>query len=45
MPCTFIDILPLATLLTPISDQDKISPHNIDIISSSQEKRIKKNIN
>ena len=43
--CTFIDILPQATLLTPISDQDKISPNNIDIISSSQEKRIKKNIN
>ena len=45
MPCTLIDILPQATFLTPISDQDKISPYNTDIISSSQEKRIKKNIN
>ena len=31
--------------LTPMSDQDKISPYNIDTISSRQVMRIKKNIN
>ena len=31
--------------LTPISDQDRISPYNINTISSSQVMRIKKNIN
>ena len=30
---------------TPISDQDKISPYNINTISSRQVMRIKKNIN
>ena len=32
-------------LLTPMSDQDRISPHNINTISSRQVIRIKKNIN
>ena len=31
--------------LTPISDQDKISPHNIKTISSRQVMTIKKNFN
>ena len=31
--------------LAPISDQDRISPHGIDTISSRQLMRIKKNIN
>ena len=31
--------------LTPTSDQDRISPHNINTISSRQVMRIKKNIN
>ena len=31
--------------LIPMSDQDKISPYNIDTISSRQVMRIKKNIN
>ena len=31
--------------LTPISDQDRISPYNINTISSRQVMRIKKNIN
>ena len=31
--------------LTPISDQDRISPYNIDTISSSQVMRMIKNIN
>ena len=31
--------------LTPMSDQDIISPYNIDTISSKQVIRIKKNIN
>ena len=31
--------------LTPISDQDRISPNNINTISSRQEMRTKKNIN
>ena len=30
--------------LTPISDQDRISPHNINLISSIQVMRIKENI-
>ena len=30
---------------TPTSDQDRISPHNIDTISSRQVMRIEKNIN
>ena len=30
--------------LTPMSDQDKISPYNINTISSRQVMRIKKNI-
>ena len=33
------------TLLTPISDRDRISPYNINTISSRQVMRIKKNIN
>ena len=31
--------------LTPMSDQDRISPYNISTISSRQVMRIKKNIN
>ena len=31
--------------LTPMSDQDRTSPYNIDTISSRQVMRIKKNIN
>ena len=31
--------------LTPISDQDRISPYNINTISSRKVLRIKKNIN
>ena len=31
--------------LTPMSDQDRISPNNINTISSKQVMRIKKNIN
>ena len=31
--------------LTPMSDQDRISPYNINIISCRQVMRIKKNIN
>ena len=31
--------------LTPMSDQDRISPYNINTISSGQVMRIKKNIN
>ena len=30
---------------TPMSDQDRISPYNINTISSRQVMRIKKNIN
>ena len=30
---------------TPMSDQDRISPHNINTISTKQVIRIKKNIN
>ena len=30
---------------TPMSDQDRISPYNINTISSRQAMRIKKNIN
>ena len=33
------------TLKTPMSDQERISPHNINTISSRQVMRIKKNIN
>ena len=33
------------TLKTPMSDQDRISPHNINTIPSRQVVRIKKNIN
>ena len=32
-------------LLTPINDQDRISPHNINTISNRQVMRIKENIN
>ena len=32
-------------LLTPISDQDRISPYNVNAISGRQVMRIKKNIN
>ena len=31
--------------ITPMSDQDRISPYNINTISSRQVMRIKKNIN
>ena len=31
--------------LTPMSDQDRISPYNINTISTRQVMRIKKNIN
>ena len=33
------------TLITLMSDRDRISPHNINTISSRQVMRIKKNIN
>ena len=33
------------TLLIPMSDQDRISPYNINTISTRQVMRIKKNIN
>ena len=32
-------------LLTPLSDQDRISPYNVNAISGRQVMRIKKNIN
>ena len=35
----------MANPLTPMSDQDRISPYNINTISSRQVMRIKKNIN
>ena len=35
----------LVNLLTPMSDQERISPYNIDTISSIEVMRIKKNIN
>ena len=35
----------LIYLLTPISDQDRISPYNVNAISGRQVMRIKKNIN
>ena len=35
----------LVNPLTPMSDQDRISPNNINIISTRQVMRIKKNIN
>ena len=35
----------LFNLLSPMSDQDRISPYNIITISSRQVMRIKKNIN
>ena len=37
--CTIVDPL------TPMNDQDRISPYNINTISSRQVMRIKKNIN
>ena len=40
----FNNILEL-TLLIPMSDQDRISPYNINTISTRQVMRIKKNIN
>ena len=40
----FYNILEL-TLLIPMSDQDRISPYNINTISTRQVMRIKKNIN
>ena len=33
------------SLLIPMSDQDRISPYNINTISTRQVMRIKKNIN
>ena len=45
--CTFPKVLKRRTLfnpLTPVSDQDRISPYNINTISSRQVMRIKKNI-
>ena len=39
------DIYSLVTLLTPVSDWDRISPYNINTISSRQVTRIKKTIN
>ena len=35
----------LVNPITPVSDQDTISPYNINTISSWQATRIKKNIN
>ena len=35
----------LVNPLTPMSDQDRISPYNINTISTRQVMRIKKNIN
>ena len=35
----------LFNLLSPMSDQDRISPYNVITISSRQVMRIKKNIN
>ena len=45
--CTFRQVLKRRTLfnpLTPLSDQDRISPYNINTISSRLVMRIKKNI-
>ena len=44
-----VQVRPASKLLslnssTPVSDQDRISPYNIDTISSRQVTRIKKNI-
>ena len=41
----FIYFAVLINPLTPMSDQDRISPYNINTISSRQVMRIKKNIN
>ena len=38
-------LLQFVNPLTPMSDQDRISPNNINAISSRQEMRMKKNIN
>ena len=38
-------LLQFVNPLTPMSDQDRISPNNINTISSRQEMRMKKNIN
>ena len=36
--------MPLDNLI-PMSDQDRISPHNINTVSTKQVMRVKKNIN
>ena len=41
----YVDICGHDSVLTPMSDQDRISPYNINAISSKQVMRIKKNIN
>ena len=44
MPCHPSSKPPLINPFSPISDQDRISPYNINTISSRQVMRIKKNI-
>ena len=41
----FTELLIYFNPFTPTSDQDRISPYNIDTISSRQVMRIEKNIN
>ena len=49
LPLNLVFFLPISVNffnpLTPISDQEKISPYNISTISSRQVMRIKKNLN
>ena len=45
MLCIVIVVNPRLNTLTPISDQDRISPYNINTLPSRQVRRIKKNIN
>ena len=42
---TFEDPIEMLIRVTLLSDQDRISPYNINTISSRQVTRIKKNIN
>ena len=42
---TFEDPIEMLIQVTLLSDQDRISPYNINTISSRQVTRIKKNIN
>ena len=45
MGITIITSAIVFNTLTPISDQERISPNNIHVISSKQVMRVKRNIN